>query len=129
MNVTKCGLLLLLTLLIASFGSAQPMASGEDLKKEQATLAKLQKAQVAAKAAFAKKPKDAKTKEAYVAATVKLGTATMVSAALPPKDKYRGALKWYKEALKVDPKNKEAKNNTDMIVSIYKSMGRPVPKV
>jgi tetratricopeptide (TPR) repeat protein len=117
-----------MALIVSAFASAQPMATGGDLKKEKATLAKLTKEQTSAKAAFAKKPKDAKVKKAYVDSTVKLATASMVSPALSPREKYPTALKYYREALKVDPNNKEAKNNSEMIISIYKSMGRPVPK-
>ena len=81
----------------------------------------------AAKKTLAAKPKDAKAKVAYVAAGDRYATATMMSPDLDRKAKYRDALKVYREVLKVDPKNHEAKNNSDMIVSIYKSMGRPVP--
>jgi len=115
----------LVALFVAAFSGAQ---TGPEMKQELANLKKLTSAQVTAKAAYTKKPKDAKVKKAYVEATVKLGTATMVSPALPPKEKYRGALKWYREALKVDPKNKEASNNKKMIEDIYKSMGREVPQ-
>jgi TPR repeat protein len=81
-----------------------------------------------AAAAYAKAHSDPKAKDAYVAATVRLATATMVSEELGPKEKYRKALKFYREALKVDPTNVEAKNNSEEIISIYKQMGRPVPE-
>ena len=113
---------------IALLGLLVAPAAAQDLKADKAQLAKVEKQYVAAKAAFTKKPKDAKLKKAYVDATVKFGTATMTSNALPPRSKYPGALKLYREALKVDPKNDEAKNNAAMIEAIYKQMGRPVPK-
>jgi hypothetical protein len=91
-------------------------------------LGKLKKAHDDAKAAFDKVPKDEKAKKAYVEATVKLGTATMMSPDLPPREKYRGALAFYREALKVDPSNAEANNNKKLIEGIYKQMGRPVPQ-
>jgi tetratricopeptide (TPR) repeat protein len=116
---------ILLTLLSVAIAGAQ---SPGEIKQELANLKKLTTAQTEAKAAFTKKPKDEKVKKSYVAATVKLGTATMVSPALPPKEKYRGALRYYREALKVDPKNQEALNNKKMIEAIYKSMGREVPQ-
>lgn len=81
-----------------------------------------------AKAVYAKKPKDAAAKKKYVAATVAFGTATMMSDKLAPRVKYVGALRLYREALKIDPKNKEALENKNMIERIYKDMGRPIPK-
>lgn len=96
--------------------------------KPSADLASLKKTQGTAKAAFNKSPKDAKAKSAYIAATVKLGTATMNSEDLPPREKYRGALALYREALKLDPKNNEALANKKLIEDIYKSMGRPIPQ-
>src|SRR5688572_30286157 len=53
-----------------------------------AKLATLKTAQGQAKATFQKNPKDAKAKTAYIDATVKLGTATMNAAELPPREKY-----------------------------------------
>lgn len=91
-------------------------------------IAKLQKQQAAAKAAFQKHKTNPKLKQAYVAATVHLGTATMMSPKLDRKVKYRNALRLYREALKVDPNNLEAKNNKELIEDIYRSMGRPIPK-
>ena len=93
-----------------------------------AKLTSLKKVQIQAKAAFDKNPNDAKAKSAYIAATVKLGTATMNAEELPPREKYRGALTLYREALKLDPKNKEALANKKLIEDIYKSMGRPIPQ-
>ena len=93
-----------------------------------AKLAALKKAQALAKATFEKTPKDAKLKSAYVDATVRLGTATMNAEELPPREKYRGALALYREALKLDPKNKEAIANKKLIEDIYKGMGRPIPQ-
>lgn len=82
--------------------------------------------QVTTKSAFSKKPSPT-TKKAYVSATVKYGTACMNSDALDRKVKYKKALQLYREALKVDPSNKEAKENAKMIEDVYRSMGRPVP--
>ena len=90
-------------------------------------LNKLTKEQVAAAAAFKKSPTNEQAKSDYIAKTVRLATASMASESLDRKVKYRQALKYYREALKVDPTNEEAKNNSEMIISIYKSMGRPVP--
>lgn len=99
--------------------AAQTSASLADLKKMEAY-------QQTTKAAY-KKQANPKTKKAYVDATVKYGTACMNSDALDRKVKYKKALYLYREALKIDPSNKEAKENASMIESIYKSMGRPIP--
>ena len=103
--------------------SSLPM--GEDGPKED--VAELQKKQEDAKAAFDKAPKDDKAKKEYVDATVKLATATMMGP-LPPNQKYRAALKLYREALKIDPTNAEATEYKNTIEGIYKDMGRPVPE-
>jgi hypothetical protein len=80
------------------------------------------------KAAYLKSPKDQKKKDAYIEATVKLGHETMVSNDYPASFKYKKTLSLYKEALKLDPNNPVAKQESELIISIYKQMGRPVPK-
>ncbi len=122
-GMSKVGVLSLL-LAVSALGIAQDTTA----QAEKAKLARLEKAYVSAKAAFTKQPKDAALKKKFVVATVALGTATMNSPILAPKDKYPKALRLYREALKHDPKNKEARENHDVIVHIYKQMGRPVPK-
>lgn len=79
-----------------------------------------------AKKAFEQAKSD-ETKAAYVEATVKYGTAMMMSDR-PPREKYPKALELYEEALKHDPNNAEAKTNRQLILDIYKSMGREPPK-
>lgn len=79
-----------------------------------------------AKAAFAQSSGE-EAKSAYVAATVRYATAVMTSE-LPPREKYPKALALYEEALKHDPNNAEAKTNRQLILDIYKSMGREPPK-
>ncbi len=48
--------------------------------------------------------------------------------ALPPRAKYTGALRAYREVLKYDKTNKKAQDNITTIEGIYKSMGRPIPQ-
>lgn len=110
-------------LALAAEGFAQ-----DDEAVEKSRLAKLEATYTSAKAAHSKKPKDAKLRKAFVDATVKLGTATMISVYLAPKDKYPRALRLYREALRIDPKNKEASENGKMIEDIYRSMGKEIPK-
>ena len=47
---------------------------------------------------------------------------------LPPRQKYRPALKEYRRVLEYDKDNKKAKENIAMIESVYKSMGMPIPQ-
>lgn len=97
-------------------------------KAAKAALAKAAKAYATTKSVFVKSPKVPNAKSRYVAATVAYGTASMFSPVLDRKLKYKQALNLYREALKHDPKNKEAKTNSDMIIAIYRQMGRPIPK-
>lgn len=52
----------------------------------------------------------------------------MLEAALPAREKYKPALKYYRMVLTVDPKNDEALKNINEIERIYKSMGLPIPR-
>ena len=91
-------------------------------------LVPLDKKYRATKAAYTAKPKDKKAKDAYVEATVKLGHETMISPDYPARFKYKKTLQLYREALKLDPNNPVAKQESDLIIKIYKQMGRPVPE-
>ena len=51
----------------------------------------------------------------------------MFQADLPPKKKYRPALRRYRRVLELDPSNKEAAANKKQIEDIYESMGMPIP--
>lgn len=115
----------LLAVLSVLFCTAFAFSQGKDA--EAAKYAKQKATYTSAKAKFAKNPKDAALRKAYVSATVTLGTATMNSPILSSKVKYPQALKYYREALKADPKNKEALENKNLIEGIYKQMGRPIP--
>lgn len=94
---------------------------------DKATMAKLTSAQKKADAAFKKNPKNAVARRAFIDANNRHGLAAMRTEALDRKVKYRVALTDFRKVLKVDPKNAVAKENLDLIVSIYKSMNRPVP--
>ncbi len=115
-------------LILALFASVGLCQKTPDLdKKELAMLKGLETEQAKAKAVFTKNPGDANAKKKYVAVTMKLADAQLVSPALSSKQKYPMALRNYRIAYKLDPKNKDAKGNIDMIEGIYKSMGRPIP--
>ena len=51
----------------------------------------------------------------------------MMDAQASPHVKYPAALEDFRTAVKLDPTNKEAVNNKNLIESIYRSMGRPIP--
>lgn len=52
----------------------------------------------------------------------------MFDSSLPPRQKYKPALKYYNKVLEIDPKNAEALKNKKQIEDIYESMGMPIPK-
>ena len=52
----------------------------------------------------------------------------MNDASLPPRVKYRGALKAYRKVLQYDKTNKRAQEGVSTIEGVYKSMGMPVPQ-
>jgi tetratricopeptide (TPR) repeat protein len=56
------------------------------------------------------------------------GHAMMTDGALGPRIKYPGALRAYRQALKLNPNHKQAKADKDMIERIYRQMGRPIPQ-
>ena len=101
------------------------MPGGDSSKVD---LTALEKNYDTAKALYEKEPKDAKAKDAFVDAAVSYGHESMMSPDLDPKVKYKQALRIYREVLKIDPENKVAKPESDLIIKIYKSMGRPVPE-
>jgi len=92
-------------------------------------LVKLEKEYKATKSTYAKKgaKSDAKVKKQYTTATYAYGYACMMSDVLDRKEKYKKALGLYREVLKVDPNHKEAKSQSQLIIDIYKSMGKPIP--
>jgi tetratricopeptide (TPR) repeat protein len=111
--------------LFVAFLALSAFAAAQGAEEKQLALYK--KAYEVAKKNLAAKPKDPKVKQAFVVAGDRFAMATMTAPSLPPRAKYSGALRLYREVLKVDPKNKEAANNSKMIIDIYKQMGRPVP--
>jgi len=119
----KWMLALVLALLWVPATAQQPATPAQ----EKQNIAKLLKNHSTAKAAFLKNPKHPKAKKAYVDSNVALGLQYTYAQTVDRKQKYKIALKYFREALKHDPKNVDARKSHDQIVSIYKSMGRPVP--
>jgi tetratricopeptide (TPR) repeat protein len=119
-----------LTILVAAVLSVGALAQPADpaIEKEKKEIKRLEARHKATEAAFTKAPRSQAAKKAHVEATVRLATTVMNARSLAPKDKYPRALRLYRQALKLDPANKEAKANSKMIEDIYKSLGRPIPK-
>jgi tetratricopeptide (TPR) repeat protein len=74
-------------------------------------------------------PNDPALKQSLISAHMKFGHYFMFNDTLAPKVKYPSALKHYREVLKLDPNNQDAKENAQQIIDIYKMMGREVPQV
>ena len=72
--------------------------------------------------------KDAEVNKALAETHLKYGDSFMYNENLPPRQKYRPALKQYREVLVYDPANKDAKSKVDLIEGIYKQMGMPIPQ-
>ncbi|HCN37994.1 MAG TPA: hypothetical protein DIS94_09825 [Bacteroidetes bacterium] len=56
------------------------------------------------------------------------GMYFMYDADLPPRDKYKPALKFFRAVLELDPNNQDAKTNKEKIEEIYEMMGKPIPQ-
>lgn len=80
-----------------------------------------------ADAKYQKTKSEADKKEA-IERQMEAANFLMFQADLPPKKKYRPALRRYRRVLELDPNNKEAYANKKQIEDIYESMGRPIPK-
>ncbi|HLO99743.1 MAG TPA: hypothetical protein VK171_14210 [Fimbriimonas sp.] len=120
--VRQASVLLIATLMAgAAFGQkSMQQVSDAKLKELKATYASAKKKHTA-------KPKDAKAKKALVDASFALGMGSMYSESLSARVKYKEALVYFRETLKLDPKHKMAAEQKKLIEDIYKSMGRPVP--
>jgi hypothetical protein len=81
----------------------------------------------ALEAQLAKKP-STKLKMETAEANYQVGYAMMMNPDLPPRVKYRGALKKFKRALDLNPQHAKAAHDRKTIEDIYKSMGRPIPE-
>ena len=95
---------------------------------EKQKLIKLEKEYKLSKSLYLQKRNQVDFEKKYLAATLFLADTVMISTVLIPKIKYPEALRLYREVLTLQPKNKSARKNKDLIESIYRSMGRPIPK-
>ena len=125
-----CMKLVVLIALVSAF-ALSALAQGPhsaDAKKAAKTLAQLGAKSAAAKSALAKHPKDPNLKHSYLAVNDKYAYATMTADGLTPHEKYAGALHIYRQSLRVDPSDADARKWVKMIEDIYTSMHRPIPK-
>ena len=72
---------------------------------------------------------DEALKQSRISAHMKYAHFLMMNDTLPPRVKYPKALKHYRVVLQLDPNNKNAQDNANQIIEIYKMMGREVPNV
>lgn len=73
-------------------------------------------------------PKDAEISAALASAHLKYGDSFFNNENLPPRQKYRPALRQYRMVLNYDKQNKDAAAKIKLIESIYKQMGMPIPQ-
>lgn len=71
---------------------------------------------------------DAGLKDRVAEANYEVGYTMEMDPNLDPKVKYRGALKFYRRALELNPQHEQAAKEKKQIEDIYTSMGRPIPK-
>ncbi len=120
-------------MLLAVATAQGPAGKVTQPSKASVILSRITKEQASAKTKYLKiAPKHGKAyddaKAYYIEATLALANFYMEQEnGLRPNVKYPRALHFYREVLKTDPKNKQAKDAANMIVAIYKSMGRKVP--
>lgn len=72
-------------------------------------------------------PTDKALRQRTADATYAAGHAMMVSPKLGSRVKYRGALRLFRRTLQLDPRHRKALSDKNLIVGIYRQMGRPVP--
>jgi tetratricopeptide (TPR) repeat protein len=107
-------------------GAAAPAASDGGSDRSLADTAELD-ARIKKAADKAKAP-GATAADKKAAADAYLARGNVYYSAGQPR-LYKYALADFRQVLKYDPENEEAKGKVDTIVSIYQSMGRPVPEV
>lgn len=99
--------------------TAAPEATGIDTSALDAKIAKAEEK--------AKSPSATQADKLAAAAAYLERADIFMNAGKPTLYKY--ALRDYRRTLRYQPDNKQAQDSSNMIVSIYKSMGRPVPEL
>ncbi|KAA0208061.1 MAG: hypothetical protein OZ913_06155 [Ignavibacteriaceae bacterium] len=75
-----------------------------------------------------KDDKSESNKQAAIKSNLEAGIYFMYDAPLPPREKYRPALNFFRRVLLLDPQNHDATINKDKIEEIYKMMGKEIPE-
>jgi len=96
--------------------------------KKQIAAKQYDEAITALEGAYKSNPKSAEVKKTLSEAYLAKGDSMMYDNSLPPRQKYPGALRAYRQVLQYDKENKKAQEGINTIEGIYKSMGRPVPQ-
>ena len=113
----------------AVLGAGATPAMAAPAAKAAAQGAKYDEARLKAlEAKLAKQPKDAKLKQQAAEANYQVGYTMMTNPELPPRVKYRGALKLFRRALALNPKHAKAAADRKQIEDIYSQMGMPIPQ-
>jgi tetratricopeptide (TPR) repeat protein len=73
-------------------------------------------------------PNNPELKTKTAEANFKAGYAMMMAPELAPRVKYRGALKYFRRTLALNPTHKYAAESKQTIEAIYQQMGRPIPQ-
>src|SRR5208283_620870 len=102
----------------AKIGEAAKFIANKDFEKGIALVDDLGKSS----------PSDELVKKAQIDAHMKYANFLMYESLLPPKEKYPSALRQYRLVATIDPGNAEAKENINLIESIYNQMGRSIPQ-
>lgn len=123
--------LIVLTAAALMIGCSEPKADAEKLNHANALVntGNFEEGVKALDEMAKTSPNDAALKQSLITAHLKYGHFFLMNDTLSPKVKYPNALKHYREVLKLDPNNQDAKDNAQQIVDIYKMMGREVPNV
>jgi tetratricopeptide (TPR) repeat protein len=136
MSIWRCGLTALaVAVMVVAPGGAQvvngqgrpPMMGGMGSDKPSPKTVQLQKKADQLEAQYKKKP-NPKLKMQLAEAKYQYGHVRMYDNALSPRNKYRPALKAFREALQLNPNHKQARADKETIENIYRSMGMPVPQ-
>lgn len=122
------GLLALFAAPQITLAQGAPMMPSDGSEATDPEVEKLKAAAAKLESELKKKPKDAKLKSKTAEATYQAGHKMMLSPKLPPRVKYRGALKLFRRTLQLDPKHKKAAEEKKTIEDIYQQMGMPIPK-
>ncbi|MBC7926519.1 MAG: hypothetical protein H7039_12760 [Bryobacteraceae bacterium] len=106
------------------------LAADADVDKARKQIAdkKYDEAITSLEATYKAKPGSSEVKKTLAEAYLGKGDSLMYNEALPPRMKYPGALKAYRQVLQYDKANAKAQQGVATIEGIYKQMGRPVPQ-